>query len=236
MPVHPFEVAELNVWAPEENTAVYYGRFRPMALGVEGGVDGDVEDTGALHTVVPIPPPGVDAGAFYRLVESRKSGIVDNLLTIDAAKNNSSIVFCLEWHGWRLLFTGDAEERSWKEMDKRDILSPVHFLKISHHASHNGTPEDALLEKLLPLIPPDARDRVAVASTFPDTYSGIPDGFTQERLESRGVTTYKVFEELEDGLPTNTGTPEQPVLGYLEFEFPMDGPTIEIHRQRLSTD
>lgn len=227
--LHPFEVAQLQVWAPEENTAVYYGRFRPMALGVEGSVEGG--DT--LHTVTPKPPQGVDAGAFYRLVEARKSGLVDNLLTIDAAKNNSGIVFCLEWHGWKLLFTGDAEERSWSEMDKRDMLSAVHFLKISHHASHNGTPEDELLEKILPENPIDARERVAVASTFPNTYSGIPDGFTQNRLESRGVTTYKVFEELEDGLFADADNPAQPVLGYLEFAFPAEGHNIQVDRRIL---
>jgi hypothetical protein len=232
---HPFEVAQLKVWAPEENSAIYYGRFRPMALGVEGGVEGGVEDTKPPQLVVPNPPPGVDAGSFYRLVEARRSGVVDNLLAIDKARNNSSIVFSLEWQGWKLLFTGDAELRSWREMDKRDVLSPVHFLKISHHASHNGTPEDEILEKILPEIPPDARTRVAVASTFPETYPGIPDGFTEARLEARGVTTYKVFEELADGLPADNDadSPEQPVLGYLEFAFPADDTTIQVSRHIL---
>ncbi|MDF1516051.1 MAG: hypothetical protein P1S60_19740, partial [Anaerolineae bacterium] len=131
-PAHPFERATLQIWAPEENSAIYYGRFRPMALGVEGGVEGSLEGGENLRTVVPTPPPGVDAGSFYRLVEARRSGVVDNLLAIDKARNNTSIVFSLAWHGWKLLFTGDAELRSWREMDKRDVLSPVHFLKISH--------------------------------------------------------------------------------------------------------
>ncbi len=229
--LHPFEVANIQVWAPEENSAIYYGRFRPMALGVEGGVE--VADT--FRPVIPKPPPGVDAGAFYRLVEARRSGLVDNLLAIDRAKNNSGIVFCLEWQDWKLLFTGDAELRSWREMNKRDMLSPVHFLKISHHASHNGTPEDELLEKILPQNPPDLRERVAVASTYPNTYSGIPDGFTQDRLESRGVTTYKVFEELEDGSPADADPDAsvQPVLGYLEFAFPAEGNNIQVRRHIL---
>ena len=124
--LHPFEVAQLHVWAPEENSAIYYGRFRPMALGVEGGVEGSVEGTGSIRTVVPKPPSGVDAGSFYRLVEARRDGLVDNLLAIDKAKNNSGIVFSLEWQGWKLLFTGDAELRSWREMNKRELLSPVH--------------------------------------------------------------------------------------------------------------
>jgi beta-lactamase superfamily II metal-dependent hydrolase len=232
--LHPFEVAQLQIWAPEENTAIYYGQFRPMTLGVEGGAEGGVEGADNLHMVVPKPPQGVDAGAFYRLVEARRNGLVDNILAIDQAKNNSGIVFSLEWQGWKLLFTGDAEERSWREMNKRGVLSAVHFLKISHHASHNGTPEDEILDKILPLIPHDERERVAVASTFPDTYAGIPDGFTQERLESRGVITYIVYEELEDGLAADAGTPGHPVLGYLEFTFPADGTTIQVNKHTLS--
>jgi hypothetical protein len=54
----------------------------------------------------------VDAGAFYDLVESRRRGFEDNLLAIDAANNNTSVVLLLEWRGWRLLFPGDAEVRS----------------------------------------------------------------------------------------------------------------------------
>jgi hypothetical protein len=204
-----------------------------MALGVEGGVEGSVERAESLHKVVPIPPPGVDAGSFYQLVEARRNGLVDNLLTIDKAKNNSGIVFSLEWQGWKLLFTGDAELRSWREMNKRDVLSPVHFLKISHHASHNGTPEDEILDKILPENTADLRERAAVASTFPDTYSGIPDGFTQERLESRGVTTYKVYEELADGLQEDDDASPQPVLGYLEFAFPATGNSIGVQKHIL---
>ena len=55
----------------------------------------------------PKPPAGVDAGAFYRLVESRRDGLVDNLLAIDKAKNNSGIVFCLEWRGGEAASPGE---------------------------------------------------------------------------------------------------------------------------------
>jgi len=237
-PFHPFEVANLEVWAPEENTAVYYGHFRPMALGVAGAAEGGVEGGGSSQLVPPKPPAGVDAGAFYRLVDARSNGWVDNLLAIDKARNNSGIVFCLEWQGWKLLFTGDAELRSWKEMNKRDLLSPVHFLKISHHASHNGTPADELLEKIFPANPQDGSQRAAVASTYPDTYSGIPDLATLERLEDRGVATYAVFEELADESPSGDGdaTVGDPAMGYLEFSFPAGGTEITVDRQVLPSD
>lgn len=71
----------------------------------------------------------------------------------------------LEWRRWRLLFTGDAEHRSWKEMNKRGVLKPVHFLKVSHHGSWNGTPSGEILDKILPPTPPDRRKRHAAVST-----------------------------------------------------------------------
>jgi beta-lactamase superfamily II metal-dependent hydrolase len=57
------------------------------------------------------------------------------------------IVFCLEWHGNKLLFTGDAEELSWETLYQKDVLKEVDFLKISHHGSENGTSPDEILEK-----------------------------------------------------------------------------------------
>lgn len=177
---HPFSEAKLELWAPEEDTSVYYGHFRPVALGVtSGGANG----TPMLE--VPKPPRGVDSGAFYGLVTSRRRGVYDNLLQIDRAANNSSVVFSLEWRGYRLLFPGDAEHRSWKEMDKRGLLKPVHFLKVSHHGSWNGTPTGELLDKILPLPPPDDRKRYAAISTWEKTYNNVPDTETRNELAKR---------------------------------------------------
>ena len=106
---------KIDIWGPEEDTSIYYGAFRPAALGVTAGAAG-----ARAAATTPNPPAGVDAGAFYDLVEFRRRGYGDNLLAIDAAANNSSVVFCLEWRGWRLLFPGDAEQRAWKEMDRRE--------------------------------------------------------------------------------------------------------------------
>ena len=168
---HPFHEARLEMWAPEENTAEYYGRFHPMALGVTPAEGPGSEP--ALNA--PMPPSGVDAGAFYNLVEMRRHGYIDNLLAIDKAANNTSVVFCLEWRGWRLLFPGDAEIRSWKTMNREGVLKPVHFLKVGHHGSHNGTPPAELLDKILPGEPHDGRPRRAVVSTYLDTYNNVPD-------------------------------------------------------------
>jgi beta-lactamase superfamily II metal-dependent hydrolase len=178
---HPFNEARLSVWAPEEDTTVYYGSFQPMALEVAEAAQ---RGTAAASPTV-IPPSGVDAGAFYQLMELRRQTAVDNLLGIDKANNNTSVVVCLEWRGWRLLFPGDAEHRSWKEMDKQGMLAPVHFLKVAHHGSWNGTPPLTLLDKLLPLDPADDRPRQALVSTCADTYHNVPDTTTVEEVGRR---------------------------------------------------
>ena len=177
---HPFREARLSVWAPEENTADYYGRFQPLSFGVP-----DDPAAPPVFGPPPSPPAGVDLGAFLRLVETRRSGIADDLLTIDAAANNTSIVLLLEWRGWRLLFPGDAEIRSWRTMHKLGLLAPVHFLKVAHHGSHNGTPTGDVFDAILPARPPDRRRRIAAISTWTDTYPGIPDRETNERLLQR---------------------------------------------------
>jgi hypothetical protein len=95
------------------------------------------------------------------------------LLTIDKAANNTSIVFCLEWKGWRLLFPGDAEEKSWAIMDRCGVLDGgVDFLKIGHHGSHNGTPAAKLLDKLLPI---DGKRRFAAVCTCSGVYGDTPE-------------------------------------------------------------
>lgn len=90
--------------------------------------------------------------------------------------NNTSVVLLLEWKGRRLLFTGDAEHESWNIMwDKArpEVSSPVDFMKISHHGSHNGTPyklskPDHPINMILnTILPTDNADTAqAVVSTF----------------------------------------------------------------------
>jgi len=207
---HPFHETRLSVWAPEEDTAVYYTRIEPMPLGM-------VHSEGRRarpKLTQPIPPSGVDAGAFYNLVETRRRTYLDNLLAIDKAANNTSIVLLLEWRGWRLLFSGDAEQTSWKVMNELDeklrdqgekLLEAVHFFKVSHHGSYTGVPPTEPLEKILPGESPDGRQRYAVVSTYPRTYPGVPDReLLMKELGSRCELSYT--DDLKDG-------------GSIDFEF-----------------
>ena len=127
------------------------------------------------------------------------SGAVENLLAIDKAANNTSIVFCLEWNGLKLLFTGDAEERSWVEMDERNLLEPVHFLKISHHASKNGTPGDDLLDKILPMPSPGGKKRYAAVSTCLKAYNDMPHEQTLDDVAKRVKRVYSTLTDAEVG-------------------------------------
>jgi beta-lactamase superfamily II metal-dependent hydrolase len=179
--LHPFEEAIFEIWAPEEDTSAYYGKITPMALG-----DGaSAAQPAAAPEPRVVPPPGVDTEAFLRLVDLRRRGIQENLLTIDKAANNSSIVFCLEWRGWRLLFAGDAEQKSWQMMKAKGVLKPVHFLKVSHHGSVNGTPDPEILDLVLPPVRPDKKKRTAIVSTWDHTYGGIPHAPTDDLIKSR---------------------------------------------------
>lgn len=187
-PKHSFKEAKLEVWAPEEDTSDYYGHFQPLDGGSVPAASG-MNDSAASSAIVlpPAPPSGVDVGAFLQLIEARRAGIADNLLAIDKAANNTSVVFSLEWRGWRLLFSGDAEVRSWKTMNREGVLKPVHFLKVSHHGSHNGTPAEEIFDAILPPVSPDGRARQAAISTWTETYNGIPHQPTNSRLSSRAT-------------------------------------------------
>lgn len=188
--LQPADTARLSLWAPEEDTADYYGRFRALASGLRIGDDeifdfDDLDGAAVADLELPEPPRGVDAGAFYNLIDIRHANSASTLLSIDKAANNTSIVLLLEWNGWRLLFTGDAERRSWRTMDKHDLVGPVHFLKVSHHGSDTGLPPTEILDKLLPLSPPPARRGRGAVSTFPNTYPGVPDKATLDTLGER---------------------------------------------------
>ena len=189
---HTFHEATFEVLAPEQDTSAYYGRFQPMALSQGAEPAGGTEWNTGLT-----PPAGVDAGAFYNLVDSRRRGWMDNLLAIDRAANNTSVVFQLEWRGWRLLFAGDAEHRSWREMHKRGVLGPVHFLKVSHHCSHTGMPDVDILDVILPPASPDGRERHAAISTYHETYHNVPDEATRQELGRR--CTLHSTEGLSEG-------------------------------------
>lgn len=181
---HPFVETKFEIWAPEENTADYYSGYLSPALGMT-----EAEESGGKIALRDYEPPaGVDANVFYDLIEARRQ-YTESLLAIDKAENNTSVVCCIEWRGWRLLFTGDAELKSWKFMQDKGKLKPVDFLKVSHHCSHNGTPGEDTLEAILPKRTKKGKERYAAVSTWHDTYSGVPDPATFKRIYDPAIST-----------------------------------------------
>jgi hypothetical protein len=167
---HSFAEVQFRVWGPEENTAVYYGGVTPFIAKVSEGAE---------------PPPGVDREAFRELMAFLELGMPESMLAIDRAANDTSVVLEIEWRGWRLLFPGDAEQRSWQLMARNRMVRPVHLFKVGHHGSRNGLPPGPVLEQLLPAERPDSRQRTAILSTYPETYPGVPDELTLARLKAR---------------------------------------------------
>lgn len=188
---HPFRRTQVRLLAPEEDTSIYYGPLPPRAAAPV--FDGSAPN--ALDSRAITPPAGVAAGDFFDLVKFRSGGMTANLREIDKATNNTSVALELEWNGWRLLFPGDAEEKSWEMMDREAGLKPVHFLKVSHHGSINGSPVTQI-DKVLPVQAPDDRPRFAVVSTREGAYSGVPDQASLDHLAGRAhlVDTREIAE------------------------------------------
>jgi beta-lactamase superfamily II metal-dependent hydrolase len=93
-------------------------------------------------------------------------------VALDKAVNGTSLMLMLEIAGTYLLFPGDAQWGTWKEVMKdpewREMLSRVSFYKIGHHGSHNATPKDFVLELI-----PDGIYAMASTLTRPD-WADIP--------------------------------------------------------------
>lgn len=189
---HNFKEARFDIWAPEEDTSVYYKAVSHIAAAVEAGGE---EVPPALRRIP--PPPGVDASAFNNLLRRRNSGVLDTLLNIDKAANNTSLVFTLEWRGWTLLFSGDAEQRSWEMMEAQGKLGAVDFIKVSHHGSGTGTPPERILRQLFP--EGGEKERLGLVSTHPGTYGGVPADEALQRYTDLGVGLVDIRDHCAPG-------------------------------------
>lgn len=183
---HPLKGVQLRILAPEEDTSVYYAKARKALAAVVPSVPGN----GARPAAQALPLPGIDAKAFYELIERLDEGLGETAFLIDQAANNTSVVIELTWRNKRLLFTGDAELGSWAMMKAnhdagkaQDKLRPVDLLKVGHHGSKNATPKDEILDLVLP--PARNKQAQAIVSTRLNAYPGVPDKKTLDRVEAR---------------------------------------------------
>jgi hypothetical protein len=193
----------LRILAPEQDTAVYYKSLYeslPRFNLVTAETPSDSSKS------LPMPLPGVDGSAFYNLIEHMDGAFSESVYAIDAAGNDTSVVFELTWRGRRLLFTGDAEQESWEQMYENTSLEPLDFFKIGHHGSITARPPLAALDKILPQIRRD--HALAALSTYPGVpFKSIPDTETLNSIKAR---TKKVYSSTgaDDGKPVRvTFTP-----------------------------
>jgi hypothetical protein len=185
----PFVETTVRILAPEEDTSVYYGPARPHLAAAA------IADGPGAGGPPPVPPPGVHAGAFYDLIEQMDRGFAEVALQIDQAANNTSLVVELTWRGRRLLFVGDAEQRSWRTMAAQEgLLRPVDFFKVGHHGSRNATPPPAILDQCLPATRRD--QAVALVSTCADVYPGVPHVPTLAAVRERVSVLYATADAL----------------------------------------
>jgi beta-lactamase superfamily II metal-dependent hydrolase len=192
--------------------SLYFTSLPFVPLGVSRSRSEDAKP----EVNVPIPPAGVDAGAFYKLVAHRRDGSVDGLLSSGAYVNNTSVVFRLEWKGWKLLFTGDAQTASWGHMNRTGGLRPIHFLKTGHHGSHNATPYGKWFNRILPKQSSDGKRRVAAISAYKEAY-GHPHKQVKDRLDKRCDAVVL--------------TEQSPSIKYVDFDFDEQDVSIRSVRQ-----
>ncbi len=62
-------------------------------------------------------------------------------------QNNTSLVFSIEYLNSRILFPGDAEWKEWERIDPDSIGHDYVFMKLSHHGSNTGFPEQKTTNK-----------------------------------------------------------------------------------------
>jgi Metallo-beta-lactamase superfamily len=152
---------KLHVLAPMHDIDKYYlGRageelhaFQSLCAPGEAAESAAPEAAAAPRNF----PTNVSRGDFERLRSRMLDHAFGFVLKQGHLINNLSVVLLLEWHGRRLLFTGDAEVElarrgqfeegkrngSWNTMwaKRRELLdAPIDFLKVGHHGSENATP------------------------------------------------------------------------------------------------
>lgn len=190
----PFRHVTCRVLAPERDMSVYYrgagSQHLHHMINALSVASGEKEDRRweFPHVRRSARPPQLSSSDWRKLRGKIMRGAIEGIRTIDKAKNNTSLVFQITAGRRTLMFTGDAEIRSWDHLARKNagLLRPVDFLKVSHHGSHNGTPLE-LLDTLLPKRRKrSAKIMVSTQSNVYGTKNPVPDESLMLELEKRG--------------------------------------------------
>jgi beta-lactamase superfamily II metal-dependent hydrolase len=149
----------LRVLAPEWDIDGNYLGQSSDKQGVYGALAAEPQMTATPEDAWPSAQKllrNISETDFRRLQSRLMSSMFAFSQEDDSLKNDTSLVLLLEWRGQRLLFPGDAEWRGreftqgkrnscwevmWNNGKVQTLLGAgLHFWKVGHHGSINGTP------------------------------------------------------------------------------------------------
>lgn len=203
---------EIEILAPEKDASVYYG-----SGGHQFWLDAEARFGGMLRPVVHRRrkrgvrcPPHLAEEEFEQLRDDLAELDVSDLLAIDKAANNTSLVVRIAVAGKTLLFPGDAEQESWAMMKSRRLLGPVDILKVAHHGSVNGMPFEGK-ENVADLLLKPGKKTTAIVSTRRNVYG---------KSSETAIPNYRLMELLHRRCARVIDTEENAALGEpVEFEL-----------------
>jgi len=109
----------------------------------------------------------------------------DAAVTLDQAINGTSLMLVLEYRNTALLFSGDAQWGTWRQVlgneDFRTLLGKIDFYKVGHHGSHNATPVQ-FVERVMP-----ERIKAMISVTPHEKYPRIPKLELLEAMEGKSA-------------------------------------------------
>ena len=196
---------KLDVLAPEKDASVYYkSKDNRLWLDAAARLGEQAERVRRSAPARRVKAPKHMAPDEFSDLRDRIAELdLADLLAIDKAANNTSLVVRLTINGKVLLFPGDAEQESWAKMRERKLLQPVDFLKIAHHGSVNGMPfekPDGVLDRVLK----KGKKTIALVSTCRGVYGNtteteIPHHRMMSILEQRCGKVYVTQDEAPFG-------------------------------------
>jgi hypothetical protein len=165
------DTVKIDVLGPEKDASVYYPKKYPgfwfEAARRLGSVKGKSKDR--EERLPPTAPSHMAQDEFDHLREDISELDMADLLAIDKAANNTSLVIRINIGGKTMLFTGDAEAESWAIMKQKELLEPVDILKVAHHGSINGMPFEGD-ESVVPLLLKRGKNTKSIVSTRKGVY------------------------------------------------------------------
>lgn len=123
-------------------------------------------------------------------IELEKDIMIEVLYPINEKfedQNNNSMVLRLKYGEFKMLFTGDIEQKAEKDILEKKIDVSATILKVAHHGSKGSTTEE-FLKKVNP--------QIAVIGVGKNNF-GHPSREVLKRLEKYEVTTYRTDQNGE---------------------------------------